>query len=67
MEWLLLLICPLMMIFMMKGMGGHGHKHQDHNSHSSNILDKKMSNLELENEKLRKELDALSTMVKKES
>lgn len=67
MEWsyLLLLICPLMMIFMMKGMGGHGHQH--HDPDSAKILDSKMSNLELENEKLRKEVDALSSMVKKGS
>lgn len=67
MEWLsylLLLLCPLMMIFCMKGhMGGHKH----HDSHSSNDLSKKMMNLETENEKLRKEIDALSTLVKKES
>jgi len=67
MEWLLLLICPLMMIFMMIGMGGHGHKKHDHDSHSSKVLDTKMSNLELENEKLRKEIDALASMVKRES
>jgi hypothetical protein len=66
MEWLpflLLLLCPLMMIFCMKGMGGHKH----HHSHSSNDMEEKMSKLELENEKLRKEVNALSSMVKKES
>lgn len=63
MEWLLTLICPLMMIFMMFGMGGHGKKHK----HSSSAIDVKMTNLELENEKLRKEIDALSSLVKKES
>lgn len=66
MEWLsilLLLICPLMMIFMMKGHRG-GHHHEPH---SAKDLNTKMSNIELENEKLRKEIDALSTMVKKES
>lgn len=67
MQWLLLLICPLMMIFMMKGMGGHGggHKHQD--SQTSMDLDSKMNKLELENEKLKKEIDDLSSMVKKGS
>lgn len=67
MEWLsylLLLLCPLMMIFCMKGHLG-GHKH--HDSHSSIDLSKKMRNLEAENEQLRKEIDALSTLVKKES
>ena len=66
MEWLqllMLLICPLMMIFCMKGMSGH--KNHDHHSHSSNYLNEKMLNLELENEKLRKEVDALSSMLKK--
>lgn len=67
MTWLsvlALLICPLMMIFCMKGMmGGHNH----HDSHSSHNLNNKMKNLESENEKLRKEIDALSLLVKKES
>lgn len=75
MEWLpylALLICPLMMIFCMKGHGSHGshgkgHNNHNHNSHCSNDMDKKMSNLELENEKLRKEIEDLSAMVKKES
>jgi len=49
----------------MKGMGGH--KHHDHDSHSSKISDSRMANLELENEKLRKEIEAFSSMVKKES
>ncbi|MBP3040739.1 DUF2933 domain-containing protein [Bacillaceae bacterium Marseille-Q3522] len=64
MEWLsylLVLLCPLMMIFMMKGHGG-GHKNH-HNSH----VDMKVSNLELENEKLRKKINDLSAVVKKES
>ncbi|MDQ0232404.1 DUF2933 domain-containing protein [Metabacillus malikii] len=68
MEWLqllILLICPLMMIFCMKGM--FGHKNHDHHSNSSNNLNDKMLNLELENKKLREEIEALSAMVKKES
>ena len=44
-----------------------GHKYHDHDPHSSKILDAKMANLELENEKLRKEIEALSAMVIKES
>lgn len=66
MEWLsylLLLLCPLIMIFCMKGLGGHKH----HHSYYSKDLDTKMSKLELENKKLKKELDDLSSMVNKES
>ncbi len=66
MEWIpfiLLLLCPLMMIICMKGMGGHKH----HTSHSSNNLQIKMSKLEIENEKLKKEIDNLSSLIKKES
>lgn len=76
MEWLkylLLLICPLMMIFCMKGHShsrGHIEK-SDTNKHSyiliSKKLDKKMSKLEIENKKLRNEIDKLSATVKKES
>jgi len=52
----------------MFGMKGHGSKkHQKHELHSTTILDTKISNLELENEKLRKEIDALTYIVKKES
>jgi len=65
MEWLLTLICPLMMIFMMFGMRGHGHGHKE--KKSSKGMDSKISNLELENKKLRNELDNLSALVKKES
>ncbi|MFB6469441.1 DUF2933 domain-containing protein [Cytobacillus sp. Hz8] len=75
MEWLsylLVLICPLMMIFMMKGHGhgghgGHDSGQQAHDSHASHELNIKISNLELENQKLRSEVDALSNMIKKES
>ncbi|HWO76939.1 MAG TPA: DUF2933 domain-containing protein [Bacillus sp. (in: firmicutes)] len=65
MEWfsnLLLLLCPLMMIFCMKGMGGYKH----HHSHSSNDMDIKISKLELENEELRKEINSLSAKVQKD-
>ena len=41
--------------------------HQHHDSHVSKDLDIKMSNLEIENQKLRKEINDLSSMVKKES
>lgn len=66
MDWLpllMLLLCPIMMIFCMKGHGGHKH----HNSHMAEDINKKMSSLELENSKLRKEINELSSMVKKGS
>lgn len=65
MEWLqylLLLVCPLMMIFMMKG-HSHGGGHKHHNS--SNELDYKISVLEDENKRLQKEISTLSSMIKK--
>lgn len=66
MEWLpflLLLICPLMMILCMRGHGS-GHKH--HDPHSKDI-DKQISQLLDENAKLRNEVNNLANMVKKES
>jgi len=65
-KYLLILVCPLMMIFCMKG-HGHGHKHQNHESHCSKEMDTKISNLEIENAKLRQEIEALASMVKKGS
>lgn len=67
MEWipfLMLLICPLMMIFMMKG---HSHRggHDHHNS--SKELHIKLTKLEKENERLQKEINSISSMIKKES
>ncbi|WP_141432575.1 DUF2933 domain-containing protein [Bacillus sp. 03113] len=67
MEWLqylLFLLCPLMMIFCMKGHGG-SHKHQD--SHITRDLNRKVVNLQEENKKLKNEVDSLSSIVKKES
>ncbi|MGG7620776.1 DUF2933 domain-containing protein [Bacillus coreaensis] len=72
MEWLLLLICPLMMLFMMKGhFWGHknshgGHSHQHHDAQISNNVLTKVKDLELENEKLRKEISELSSLIRKE-
>ncbi|GAB2716333.1 DUF2933 domain-containing protein [Paenibacillus cisolokensis] len=50
--WLLLLLCPLMMIFMMKGMHGtHGkHEHQ---------TEKEILELKKENQRLSQELEHL--------
>ncbi|WP_462412190.1 DUF2933 domain-containing protein [Neobacillus sp. Marseille-QA0830] len=70
MEWLsflLVLICPLMMIVMMRGHGGHGTGPKHHHEGFINELDSKMAKLELENEKLRNEVHNLSSMLKKES
>ncbi len=63
-QLLTLLICPLMMLFCMKGMFGHN-KH--HHSYTSKDLDDRVKSLELENGKLRKEIDTLSTIERKES
>jgi len=61
---LMLLICPLMMLFCMKG---HGSNHKHHDSNISKDLDKKVTNLKAENEILKKEIDNLSSYLKKES
>jgi hypothetical protein len=60
-QYLLILVCPLMMIFCMRGHGG-GHNHQyDQN------MDKKLKLLEEENNKLKSEMETLAKMVKKGS
>lgn len=70
MEWLqylILLACPLMMIFCLMGhMGGKKHNH-NHDAHNLSDLEKKVVNLLDENAKLRKEVSDLSLMIKKES
>jgi cell division protein FtsB len=68
MQWLsylLFLLCPLMMIFCMRGHGG-GHSHHAE-SHSTKDIDDKMQLLEAENQKLRNEIENLTMIVKKES
>ena len=67
MEWLqllTLLICPLMMIFCMKGMFGHS-KH--HHTHGTKDLDARLKSIELENGKLKREIETLSALERKES
>lgn len=67
MDWnwlplLILLICPLMMVFMMFGGHGHSHRHGDghQKAHDSlNELESKVTALEKENEKLREEINEL--------
>ena len=68
MEWfqyLLILLCPLMMIFCMRGHGG-GHNHQ-HDQHLSQSTDLKLKLLEEENNKLKNEMEALAKVIKKGS
>lgn len=60
MSWLLLLlICPLMMIFMMKGM------HTPHDNHEKHDVTKEdLESLRKENELLSKELSDLKSKIK---
>ena len=56
-SWLLTLICPLMMIFMMLVMhGGHSH---NRNNGKERSLEKEMEQLRQENETIRRELAQL--------
>ncbi|AZS16531.1 DUF2933 domain-containing protein [Paenibacillus lutimineralis] len=65
-SWLLVLVCPLMMIFMMFGMKGthaHGHGHGRGQALHSNVdqgVQQQLSELREQNEQLRKEVDKLS-------
>lgn len=59
MEWLLLLLCPLMMIFMMKGM--HANSHNDHNNQETK---NEVENLKKQNELLSTELSNLKSKLK---
>jgi hypothetical protein len=68
MQWLSylpLLLCPLMMIFCMRGHGG-GHNHH-HNQNISKTMDTKLKLLEEENSKLKNEIETLAKIVKKGS
>ncbi|WP_371862201.1 MULTISPECIES: DUF2933 domain-containing protein [Heyndrickxia] len=59
MEWfsyLLFLVCPLMMLFMMRGGHGGGHSHSEHDHEMHNRL----QNLEEENQRLKERLNAFS-------
>jgi cell division protein FtsB len=67
MEWLsylLILLCPIMMILCMKGHGGK-HKHHDETAIVKN-LNKKIKYLQEENEMQREEIIFLLELVKKE-
>jgi hypothetical protein len=60
-SYLLVLLCPLMMIFCMRG---HNHQHEPH---LSNNMEKKLKLLEEENNKLKYEIETLAKIVKKGS
>lgn len=63
-SWLLVLVCPLMMIFMMFGMkGSHSHGHGRGQASHSNVdqgVQQQLTELREQNEQLRKEVDKLS-------
>lgn len=69
MQWLsflLVLLCPLMMIFMMKGHGGgHQHHNHDHATHVNLDLNKRINSLQEENKMLYNELENLSKLGKR--
>lgn len=55
-SWLLLLACPLMMVFMMFGMKGHGHgSHSDH-SPNSQAMQAQLDELKVQIEQMKHEL-----------
>ncbi|MNJ04311.1 hypothetical protein D3C73_1650120 [compost metagenome] len=58
-SWLVSLICPLMMLFMMFGMrGGHGHGHGGHSRREPGVeeLRKELNELKAQNEQIRAEV-----------
>lgn len=63
-SWLLVLVCPLMMIFMMFGMkGSHSHGHGQGQASPSNVdqgVQQQLSELREQNELLRREVKKLS-------
>ncbi|SET22009.1 DUF2933 domain-containing protein [Paenibacillus sp. NFR01] len=62
MDWssLLILVCPLMMIFMMFGMKGHGHGPHSRNSAPDKAIQTQLDELKAQNEQLRQELQGLT-------
>ena len=59
-NWLLLLACPIMMIFMMFGMGGmHKLGSKKPQTQSENVIQHEISELKAQNEQMRKEIQNL--------
>ncbi|MFC3747962.1 DUF2933 domain-containing protein [Paenibacillus sp. GCM10012306] len=59
-SWLLLLACPLMMIFMMFGMrGGHGHGHGSSKQPAAQEFQAELQELRIQNERMQKEIQEL--------
>ena len=60
--WLVTLICPLMMIFMMFGLGGkHGHGSKKQASPDYQELQKELNDLKMQNEQMRKDIQSLTS------
>lgn len=63
-SWLLVLACPLMMVFMMFGMKGHGHGrgHGANSDHSSmnHAMQAQLDELKAQNEQMKQEIQRLS-------
>lgn len=63
-SWLLLLICPLMMVFMMFGMKGmNGHGSHSKPSQTDWTLHDDYNDLKVQNEKMKKEIQNLSKQI----
>ncbi|WP_410768893.1 hypothetical protein [Fontibacillus sp. BL9] len=59
-SWLLVLICPLMMVFMMFGMKGtHGRSHGHHPQGDSSLREE-LNELKAQNEQMKQEIQKLS-------
>lgn len=67
-SWLITLICPLMMLFMMFGLGGkhghgHGHGHGSRKQASPDYqeLQKELNELKMQNEQMRRDIQSLTS------
>lgn len=58
-SWLILLACPLMMVFMMFGMKGHGHGSSNHSTQNQG-MQAQLDDLKAQNEQMKQELKRLS-------